>query len=89
MHTCGNDKMSAQPYRCAMEDNSSITTNHSKELPSFLRKTLEMICACDETGDLACWSTSGETFVVKDPDAFAANVIPRFFKREFILVDRR
>eukprot|EP00904_Undaria_pinnatifida_P004144 jgi/Undpi1/13730/HiC_scaffold_9.g03383.m1 len=65
--------MRAQPRRRVAED---------KEEPIFLRKTFEMICACDadEAGDLACWTQTGETFVVKDPDVFARVVIPKFFK---------
>lgn len=76
MPTCGDYTMRAQPRRRVAED---------KEEPIFLRKTFEMICACDadEAGDLACWTQTGETFVVKDPDVFARVVIPRFFKREF------
>ncbi|CAN0343866.1 unnamed protein product, partial [Laminaria digitata] len=76
MPTCGDYTMRAQPRRRVAED---------KEEPIFLRKTFEMICACDadQAGDLACWTQAGETFVVKDPDVFARVVIPKFFKREF------
>lgn len=78
MPTCGDYTMRAQPRRRVADE---------KEEPIFLRKTFEMICSCDsdETGDLACWTQNGETFVVKDPDLFAQEVIPKFFKREHIL----
>ncbi|KAG5175312.1 HSF-type DNA-binding-domain-containing protein, partial [Tribonema minus] len=46
--------------------------------PVFLRKTYDMINSCDQT--LAGWSAKGDTFVIKDPDRFAAEVIPTFFK---------
>lgn len=37
-----------------------------------------MLARCDER--LAAWDDNGETFVVKDPDGFAANVIPNYFE---------
>lgn len=115
MPTSGDYTMRAQPRRRAAED---------KEEPVFLRKTFDMICACDRElldkennsleaaevaavgdkrtggssssssskvanvadiggGRLACWSQTGETFIVKDPILFSSEVIPRFFKREF------
>lgn len=102
MPTCGDYTMRAHPRRRAVED---------KEEPVFLRKTFEMIKACDQAistsdrdenkgdrgnestarvavggGRLACWSLTGETFIVKDSDAFASEVIPRFFKREWRLL---
>lgn len=43
----------------------------------FLVKTYDMISTCDD--NLAAWSDDGETFVVKDPDTFAAKVIPEYF----------
>lgn len=79
MPTCGDYTMRAQPRRRVADD---------REEPIFLRKTFEMICSCDadKARDLACWSTNGGTFVVKDPDAFAQLIIPRFFKRELCFV---
>eukprot|EP00536_Pseudo-nitzschia_multiseries_P000280 jgi/Psemu1/610/gm1.610_g len=46
--------------------------------PIFLRKTFEMINTCDT--DVATWSEDGSSFVVKDPENFAREVIPTFFK---------
>lgn len=78
MPTCGEYTMRAQPRRRA-EDIKG-------QEPVFLRKTFKMICACDaDEPDLACWTTKGETFVVKNPDVFSNVVIPRFFKREPLL----
>ncbi|CAM9923043.1 unnamed protein product, partial [Scytosiphon promiscuus] len=74
MPTCGDYTMRAQPRRRAEESGS-------QQEPIFLRKTFEMICACDsDETDLACWTKKGETFVVKNPDVFSSVVIPRFFK---------
>lgn len=58
-----------------------------KDEPIFLRKTYEMINSCEDRH--AAWSTGGDTFVIKDPDLFANEVIPRFFKREIKLTERR
>ena len=52
-----------------------------KDEPIFLRKTYEMINSCE--GQHAAWTAMGDTFVIKDPETFANEVIPRFFKREF------
>jgi len=46
--------------------------------PIFLRKTYEMINTCNP--DIATWSEDGTTFVVKDPEKFASEEIPSFFK---------
>jgi len=46
--------------------------------PIFLRKTYEMINTCNP--DIATWSEDGTTFVVKDPEKFASDEIPTFFK---------
>src|SRR3546814_6087388 len=48
------------------------------EQPIFLRKTFHMINSAPH--DICCWSDKGDTFVVKDPELFAAHVIPQFFK---------
>lgn len=50
----------------------------SGECPIFLRKTYLMVDSCDPL--IASWSDDGETFIVKDPDAFASKVIPQYFK---------
>lgn len=72
MPLSGDYTVRAQPRRRCSDD---------KEEPLFLRKTFEMISSCDES--LASWTSSGETFVVKDPGMFAETVIPRYFKREY------
>eukprot|EP00538_Stauroneis_constricta_P011307 CAMPEP_0119570148 /NCGR_PEP_ID=MMETSP1352-20130426/43461_1 /TAXON_ID=265584 /ORGANISM="Stauroneis constricta, Strain CCMP1120" /LENGTH=620 /DNA_ID=CAMNT_0007619813 /DNA_START=135 /DNA_END=1998 /DNA_ORIENTATION=+ len=52
--------------------------NSSPTAPIFLRKTYHMIDTCDAT--IATWSEDGLSFVVKDPEKFAAETIPQFFK---------
>lgn len=47
------------------------------EAPVFLQKTFAMINACPAA--VAGWSAKGDTFIVKDNDAFA-NQLPKYFK---------
>lgn len=54
-----------------------MTGKEPKEQPIFLRKTYQMLETCP--AHIACWSDSGESFYIKDPDAFAQKVIPQFF----------
>jgi len=46
-------------------------------IPIFLKKTYKMIDTCDPK--IASWTPDGEMFVVKDPDLFAATIIPQYF----------
>lgn len=41
-------------------------------------ESFQMIETCNP--DIACWSEDGVTFLVKDPDALASEIIPQFFK---------
>lgn len=50
----------------------------SENAPIFLRKTYEMIDTCNP--EIATWSSDGLTFVVKDTDRFASEIIGQFFK---------
>jgi len=50
--------------------------NH--QLPMFLSKTYHMIDRCDPT--IATWSTSGDSFVIKNIDVFSSNILPQYFK---------
>ncbi|OQR83018.1 HSF-type DNA-binding [Achlya hypogyna] len=47
-------------------------------VPVFLQKTYDMIQNCPEF--IATWSTSGETFIIKRINEFAAEILPRYFK---------
>jgi len=57
---------------------SSKKKETSDNAPIFLRKTYEMINTCNS--EIATWSEDGRTFVVKDPEKFASEEIPTFFK---------
>jgi len=54
--------------------------NHSIDAPIFLRKTYHMVDSCDAA--IATWSDDGTIFIVKDPDVFASEIIPQFFKHK-------
>jgi hypothetical protein len=45
--------------------------------PIFLKKTYKMIDSCDP--DICSWSSDGLSFIVKDPEKFAAEIIPQYF----------
>ncbi|CAI5724936.1 unnamed protein product [Hyaloperonospora brassicae] len=44
----------------------------------FLEKTYELLARCPS--EVASWTAQGDSFVVKQPTAFAAHVIPTYFK---------
>jgi len=48
------------------------------DCPIFLRKTYHMIDTC--IASVGSWAEDGETFVIKDPEKFAKEIIPQFFK---------
>jgi len=52
--------------------------SNNKQIQTFIRKTFEMINECNY--EIASWTDDGQRFVVKQPDKFAQEMIPRFFK---------
>lgn len=73
---------SSSPTPSEMDDPEEKTAQTSKckgatTIPIFLKKTYKMIDTCDPM--IASWTEDGEMFVVKDPDMFAAQVIPQYF----------
>lgn len=48
-------------------------------LTPFIYK-LYCLVSDESTNDLCCWSERGDAFLVKDPTAFAASVLPNYFK---------
>jgi hypothetical protein len=52
----------------------------SDNVPVFLKKTYLMIDTCDAT--IATWSDDGLSFVVKDTEKFASQIICQFFKHK-------
>ena len=59
------------------DDDDSAAGSNVGSIPIFLKKTYTMIESCDD--GICAWSEDGTIFVVKDPDAFATNVIPQYF----------
>lgn len=50
-----------------------------KPLPSFLR-SLFSIVNDPATDSLVCWSGDGTSFIIHDADAFAAAVLPQYYR---------
>eukprot|EP00566_Odontella_aurita_P010116 CAMPEP_0113544824 /NCGR_PEP_ID=MMETSP0015_2-20120614/10919_1 /TAXON_ID=2838 /ORGANISM="Odontella" /LENGTH=428 /DNA_ID=CAMNT_0000445119 /DNA_START=267 /DNA_END=1553 /DNA_ORIENTATION=- /assembly_acc=CAM_ASM_000160 len=48
------------------------------DIPVFLQNSYRMIDSCDDT--IAGWCADGTSFVIKDADRLASDIIPRFFK---------
>lgn len=48
-------------------------------LTPFIYK-LYCLVSDESTNDLCCWSERGDAFLVRDPTAFAATVLPNYFK---------
>jgi hypothetical protein len=71
-------RSSPTPTVSKRRSNKSKRRDAGENAPIFLRKTYEMINTCNP--DIATWSEDGTTFVVKDPEKFASDEIPTFFK---------
>eukprot|EP00554_Chaetoceros_debilis_P008487 CAMPEP_0194104370 /NCGR_PEP_ID=MMETSP0150-20130528/4716_1 /TAXON_ID=122233 /ORGANISM="Chaetoceros debilis, Strain MM31A-1" /LENGTH=488 /DNA_ID=CAMNT_0038791879 /DNA_START=105 /DNA_END=1574 /DNA_ORIENTATION=- len=92
LHVSSIDSRSLNPPKMKVSNGSVTTKSTTKkrakpasgkkkksvDSPIFLQKTYHMIDSCDAS--IATWSEDGSTFVVKDPDIFAKQVIPQFFK---------
>lgn len=53
-------------------------TGRAADAPVFLQKTYDMIESSD--AEVACWSESGRSFIIKQPREFARSMLPRYFK---------
>lgn len=71
---------SPTPMVSKKRSNKSKRRDGSEIAPIFLRKTYEMINTANP--EIATWSKDGTTFVVKDPEKFASEEIPAFFKHK-------
>lgn len=58
--------------------NNRAAATKKDDLPIFLKKTFHLINTCDP--NIASWSDDGKLFIVKDPELFASDVIPQFFR---------
>ncbi|KAK4482847.1 hypothetical protein RD792_010019 [Penstemon davidsonii] len=47
--------------------------------PPFLSKTYDLVDD-PNTDDVVCWSRGNNSFIVRDPQNFATNLLPRYFK---------
>lgn len=64
----------------SIDDEKTVQTSKCKgstTIPIFLKKTYKMIESSPP--EIAAWTADGEMFVVKDPDEFAAKIIPQYF----------
>mmetsp|Transcript_6034 Transcript_6034/g.14628 ORF Transcript_6034/g.14628 Transcript_6034/m.14628 type:complete len:341 (+) Transcript_6034:40-1062(+) len=57
---------------------SFLKTKKNALLNKFLTKTFHMIEQCDPS--VAAWSADGKSFVIRDVDSFARDVLPLYFK---------
>eukprot|EP00594_Rhizosolenia_setigera_P007871 CAMPEP_0178968862 /NCGR_PEP_ID=MMETSP0789-20121207/18507_1 /TAXON_ID=3005 /ORGANISM="Rhizosolenia setigera, Strain CCMP 1694" /LENGTH=496 /DNA_ID=CAMNT_0020654873 /DNA_START=47 /DNA_END=1537 /DNA_ORIENTATION=+ len=84
--TLSNSPIRAEPVKShsgsARSSAKSSQGKKSKDaknnIPIFLQKTYHMIQTCNT--DIAGWAEDGLSFVVKDPEIFASEIIPQFFK---------
>merc|ERR1712176_1280202 len=64
----------------SIDDEKTVQTSKCKgatTIPIFLKKTYKMIESSPP--EISCRTADGEMFVVKDPDEFAAQIIPQYF----------
>mmetsp|Transcript_30093 Transcript_30093/g.39620 ORF Transcript_30093/g.39620 Transcript_30093/m.39620 type:complete len:465 (+) Transcript_30093:54-1448(+) len=81
-----NNGLKTQQHSFMISDESSKKVCRSlprrrkeaNDEPIFIRKTYEMISACDI--NVACWTDDGKSFFVKNPDRMATDIIPQYFK---------
>ena len=66
--------LESENLKDAAVDGDDLGTNPT---PIFLKKTYIMVDSCDP--DICAWSADGMSFIVKDPDKFASDIIPQYF----------
>ena len=66
---------SVSPALSAASAGSSSSTGHSNPFP---RKLMEMLR--EEDANVVCWLPKGDAFMVRDPDLFVTDILPRYFR---------
>ena len=65
------------PKDAAVDGDDLGSVAGTNPTPIFLKKTYIMVDSCDP--DICTWNADGLSFVVKDPDKFASDIIPQYF----------
>ncbi|KAJ0409469.1 hypothetical protein P43SY_002359 [Pythium insidiosum] len=73
-----NMRKRASDGELTMARASGLGTNAGPTAPVFLQKTYDMIESSPD--DIASWSESGASFIIKQPREFAKIMLPRYFK---------
>ncbi|RIA97357.1 hypothetical protein C1645_686964 [Glomus cerebriforme] len=68
-----------RPASQSPPDSPVPTRTGNRSVPAFLNKLYNMVND-PQSNDLITWSESGSSFLVKRPQDFAKEVLPRFFK---------
>jgi hypothetical protein len=66
---------SVSPALSSASGGSTSSTGHSNPFP---RKLMEMLRK--EDANVVCWLPKGDAFMVRDPDLFVTDILPRYFR---------
>ena len=67
----------------AQQTNSSLDAVASSTMAPFLMKLFQIVSA-DTTDHCITWTPKGDSFVISDPDNFAKDILPTYFKHNNI-----